>query len=71
MNGGYELRSGTSMAAPQVAGAAALVLAADPHVGLDRLTAALSGSTRVTRAVGSAPVAARRLNAWRWLVATR
>jgi subtilisin family serine protease len=60
--GGYEERSGTSMAAPQVAGAAVLLLAARPELTPAELHAALVGT-----AVGSP----RRLNVRRALGAPR
>ena len=56
--GGYELRSGTSMAAAQVTGAAVLLASARPALGAAGLRAALLGSARPT----SLPVAAGRLN---------
>ncbi len=44
--GGYELRTGTSMAAPMVAGAAALVASALPGADSSALTGALAGGAR-------------------------
>lgn len=57
--GGYELRSGTSMAAPRVTRAVALAIAARPRVRLGRLVAALTLRPRPRRALAR-PV---RLNA--------
>jgi subtilisin family serine protease len=56
--GGYELRSGTSMAAAQVTGAAALLAGIRPDLGWAGLRSALLGSARPT----SLPVAAGRLD---------
>lgn len=56
MGGGYEERTGTSTAAPQVTGAAVLVLAAHPSLSMPRLVAAVTarrGSR--TRAAASKP----------------
>lgn len=44
--GGYELRTGTSMAAPQVAGAAVLLLSARPKLTVPQLVQALVGGAR-------------------------
>ena len=56
--GGYELRSGSSMAAAQVSGAAVLLASARPDIGWRAMRAALLGSARPT----SLPVAAGRLD---------
>ena len=56
--GGYELRSGSSMAAAQVSGAAVLLASARPGLGWPRMRSALLGSARPT----SLPVAAGRLD---------
>ena len=56
--GGYELRSGSSMAAAQVSGAAVLLASARPALGWAGMRSALLGSARPT----SLPVAAGRLN---------
>jgi subtilisin family serine protease len=56
--GGYELRSGSSMAAAQVSGAAVLLASARPDLGWQGMRAALLGSARPT----SLPVAAGRLD---------
>jgi subtilisin family serine protease len=56
--GGYELRSGSSMAAAQVSGAAVLLASARPGLGWEDMRAALLGSARPT----SLPVAAGRLD---------
>ena len=44
--GGYRLLSGTSMAAPHVAGLAALILARNPHFSPDQVRSALGWSAR-------------------------
>jgi subtilisin family serine protease len=56
--GGYELRSGSSMAAAQVSGAAVLLASARPGLGWSGMRAALLGAARPT----SLPVAAGRLD---------
>ena len=56
--GGYEVRSGSSMAAAQVSGAAVLLASARPALGWAGMRAALLGSARPT----SLPVAAGRLD---------
>ena len=56
--GGYELRSGSSMAAAQVSGAAVLLASARPALGWPAMRSALLGSARPT----SLPVAAGRLD---------
>ncbi|HET6510455.1 MAG TPA: S8 family peptidase [Baekduia sp.] len=48
LGGGYEWRTGTSMAAPEVTGALVLLAAARPDLGAAGLAGALLGSTRKT-----------------------
>lgn len=50
--GGYELRTGTSVAAPMVSGAAALLASAQPGTDARTLRAALVGSARATSLPG-------------------
>ena len=50
--GGYELRTGTSVAAPMVAGAAALLASASPKADFRTLSAALVGGARATVLAG-------------------
>jgi subtilisin family serine protease len=74
--GDYEIRTGTSMAAPHVAGALALLAAARPDLGADALQAALLSSARRGLAVttGLLDVAGamkRVVSAARWRSATR
>lgn len=58
--GGYELRSGTSMAAPLVSGAAVLLLSARPSLTVAQLVAALAGGARpAPGADATAPRSAR------------
>jgi subtilisin family serine protease len=57
-DGGYEMRTGTSMAAPMVAGAAALVAGVLPGAGARELAAALVG----TATPSALPIGAGRLN---------
>jgi subtilisin family serine protease len=76
MGGDYEIRSGTSMAAPHVAGAFVLLAAARPDLGADALQAAVEGSARrgVAVASGSLDIAAamrRVVSATRWRAALR
>jgi subtilisin family serine protease len=58
LGGGYELRSGTSEAAPMAAGAAALIASVDPAIDFRGLEAALLGGARPT----SLPGAERQLD---------
>jgi subtilisin family serine protease len=75
-DGDYEIRTGTSMAAPHVAGALALLSSARPDLGADALQAALLGSARrgVAVTTGTLDVAGamrRVVSAVRWRNATR
>jgi subtilisin family serine protease len=72
--GGYELRTGTSMASPHVAGALALMASARPDLGADALQGALlAGADRgVQVSSGSLDIAAsmrRIVSASRWRAA--
>lgn len=64
-NGTYDFYSGTSMASPHVAGAAALVCSASPGITVSRLRAALmySGDLLYSQNFYSMLVSGRRLNA--------
>jgi subtilisin family serine protease len=74
--GDYEIRTGTSMAAPHVAGALALLASARPDLGADALQSALLGSARrgVATTNGSLDMASamrRVVSAARWRSAVR
>lgn len=58
----YSLASGTSMASPHVAGAAALACAANPNVSLQQLRAAVLFSGDESGNFSSATITGRRLN---------
>ncbi len=61
---GYTSYSGTSMAAPQVAGVAGLVLAADPGIRIAALRAALLDGTDAVADLAGRTVSGGRLNAF-------
>ncbi len=65
--GGYESRSGTSMAAPQVAGVAVLALAAHPQATAAELAAAMTAQPVRSRARAAAAAGAPRISAARLL----
>lgn len=60
--GAYGLKSGTSMATPAVAGAAALLLARDPSLTVAQLRQALLSTVTPTPALAGATVTGGRLN---------
>ncbi len=64
---GYTSYSGTSMAAPHVAGVAGLLVAADPGIGITALRAALLDSADVLPDLTGRTVSGGRLNAFRAL----
>jgi subtilisin family serine protease len=63
LNSGYHWSSGTSMATPHVAGAAALVRAADPDLTPAQVKAVLMQSGDYKAGLGGLSVTGRRLNA--------
>ena len=74
--GDYEIRTGTSMASPHVAGTLVLLASARPDLGADALQAALLGSARrgVAVTTGTLDVAGamrRMVSATRWRSAIR
>src|SRR4029450_3616309 len=74
--GDYEIRTGTSMASPHVAGALALPPSPRPDLGADALQAAVLGSARrgVAVTTGTLDVAGamrRMVSAARWRSAIR
>ncbi|WP_197446286.1 S8 family serine peptidase [Tautonia plasticadhaerens] len=60
--GGYGLKSGTSMAAPHVAGAAALLKAEDPSLGAEEIKSVLMASVEPTGQLGSLTAGGGRLD---------
>ncbi len=64
---GYTSYSGTSMAAPHVAGVAGLLVAADPGIGITALRAALLDSADVLPDLTGRTVSGGRLNAFKAL----
>jgi subtilisin family serine protease len=67
--GGYAYKSGTSQATPHVAGAAALVLAAFPQLGVDQLVSTLFNGVDPAPGLAGKVVTGGRLNVYRSLLA--
>jgi len=63
-NNGYASFNGTSMAAPHVAGVAALVVADNPNIGISALRAALLDNTDAVDDLAGRTVTGGRLNAF-------
>lgn len=68
VGGGTTTMSGTSMASPHVAGAAALYLSASPETGIAGLRQRLLGAVDAVSALGSATATGGRLNLRKLLV---
>jgi len=66
-NNGYASFNGTSMAAPHVAGVAALIVADNPGIGISALRAALLDSTDAVADLAGRTVTGGRLNAFKAL----
>ena len=60
----YEINSGTSMAAPHVAGVAALLLAQDPSLSVDGLVSKLLAGAEELSILGGEVLSGARLNAY-------
>ncbi len=67
LNGAYQSYSGTSMATPHVAGAAALLAAAEPGISYADLKARLMSTTDKSRAFKRKLISAGRLNVYNLL----
>ena len=67
VDGEFRYASGTSMATPHVAGAAALIAAAAPGLGAQELKAALLGGVEPQASLAGRTVSGGRLNAFRAL----
>lgn len=65
--GGYDVVSGTSMAAPMVSGAAALLLSAEPGLTIPEIRARLASSARPVPALQGRTVSGGRLDLFRLL----